>query len=87
MKINGVAAADSTVTFGSNGAFSYTPVAADQGLDTGKSKVITFDYVATDGEANSAPATVTVTVNGVDKTRRHSQATGRSPCRRAASSW
>ena len=66
VKINGVAADDGAVTFGSNGAFSYTPVAADQGLDTGKSKVITFDYVATDGEANSAPATVTVTVNGVN---------------------
>ena len=66
VKIDGVAAADGTVTFGSNGAFSYTPVAADHGLDTGKSKVISFDYVATDGEANSAPATVTVTVNGVN---------------------
>ncbi|MDP1866955.1 MAG: Ig-like domain-containing protein, partial [Bradyrhizobium sp.] len=37
-----------------------------QGLDTGESKVITFDYVANDGEANSAPATVTITVNGVN---------------------
>jgi VCBS repeat-containing protein len=54
------------VTFGSNGAFSYTPVAADQGLDSGEAKVITFDYVANDGEASSAPATVTVTVNGVN---------------------
>src|SRR5260370_16674104 len=30
------------------------------------SKVITFDYVANDGTVNSAPATVTITVNGVN---------------------
>jgi len=46
---NGPAAADGTVTFNPDGSFSYAPTAADQGLDTGESKIITFDYVANDG--------------------------------------
>ncbi|MCF2515414.1 Ig-like domain-containing protein, partial [Sphingomonas sp. G124] len=66
VKINGVAAADGTVTLNPDGSYSYTPIAADQGLDTGESKVITFDYVANDGTANSGAATVTITVNGVN---------------------
>ena len=64
--INGVAAADGTITLNANGSYSYAPILADQGLDTGESKIITFDYVANDGTANSAAATVTITVNGVN---------------------
>src|SRR6185436_13550080 len=52
--------------FDSSGNYSYTPTAADQALDEGESHVITFDYLANDGSADSAPATVTITVNGAN---------------------
>jgi VCBS repeat-containing protein len=42
------------------------PQSADQGLDDGESRVVTFQYVANDGTVNSAPATVTVTINGLN---------------------
>src|SRR4029453_9463826 len=61
-----VAAPHGTRTLNPNGSYSYVPIAADQGLDSGESKVITFDYVANDGTANSAAATVTITVDGVN---------------------
>ena len=54
------------VTFNSDGSFSVTPTASDQGLDTNESRVMTFQYVANDGTVDSAPATVTVTINGVN---------------------
>jgi VCBS repeat-containing protein len=54
------------VTFNPDGTFSVAPQSADQGLDDGESRVVTFQYVANDGTVNSAPATVTVTINGLN---------------------
>jgi len=47
-----------TLTLNPNGAFSYTPAANFNGSDT-------FTYRASDGSAQSNPATVTITVNPV----------------------
>ncbi|MDO8416814.1 MAG: Ig-like domain-containing protein, partial [Agitococcus sp.] len=54
------------VTFNTDGTFSVTPQASDQSLDEGESRVVTFQYVANDGTVNSTPATVTVTINGMN---------------------
>jgi type 1 glutamine amidotransferase len=51
---------DGTVTLAPNGGFTYTPDAGFVGTDT-------FTYRARDGFADSAPATVTITVNEVAK--------------------
>jgi VCBS repeat-containing protein len=48
-----------TLTFNSNGTFTYTPAADFHGTDT-------FTYKATDGLAESDEATVTITVNSVN---------------------
>ena len=61
-----VGATPSGVTFNSDGSFSVAPSVADQALDTGESRVVTFNYAANDGTADSASATVTVTINGVN---------------------
>ncbi len=66
VQVNGSAAADGTVTVNSDGTYSYTTGSADQALDTGETRVITFNYVANDSTVNSAPATVTITVNGAN---------------------
>jgi VCBS repeat-containing protein len=61
-----VGAAPAGVVFNPDGTFSVTPLAADQALDVGETRTVTFQYVANDGSANSAPATVTVTITGVN---------------------
>jgi VCBS repeat-containing protein len=48
-----------TVTVNANGSFTYTPNANANGVDS-------FTYRVSDGTANSAPATVTITVNAVN---------------------
>jgi hypothetical protein len=48
--------ANGTVTFSSNGSFSYTPNPTFTGVDS-------FKYVASDGTGDSNQATVTITVN------------------------
>lgn len=48
-------ASHGTLTLNSNGSFSYTPAAGYSGTDT-------FTYTASDGMADSAAATVTITV-------------------------
>jgi VCBS repeat-containing protein len=48
-----------SVTLNGNGSFSYTPNANFNGSDS-------FTYRASDGSANSSPATVTITVNPVN---------------------
>ena len=58
--------APSGVVFNADGTFRVTPLAADQGLDEGESRTVNFQYVANDGTVNSAPATVTVLINGVN---------------------
>ncbi|NOT71642.1 MAG: tandem-95 repeat protein [Hyphomicrobium sp.] len=54
------------LTFSTDGSFSYVPQAADNALDTGETRTVTFSYVANDGTVNSAPATVTITINGAN---------------------
>jgi VCBS repeat-containing protein len=61
-----IGSAPAGVTFNTDGTFSVAPLASDQGLDDGESRVVTFQYVANDGTVNSAPATVTVTINGMN---------------------
>jgi VCBS repeat-containing protein len=61
-----VGALPAGVTFNTDGTFSVAPQSSDQGLDDGESRVVTFQYVANDGTVNSAPATVTVTINGMN---------------------
>jgi len=46
-------------TLNTDGSFDYTPAADFNGTDS-------FSYFANDGQADSAPATVTITVNAVD---------------------
>jgi VCBS repeat-containing protein len=66
VKINGVTVSDATVSLTSAGGYTYTPGAADQALDNGETRIITFDFVANDGSANSAAKTATITVNGAN---------------------
>jgi VCBS repeat-containing protein len=47
-----------------NGTFSYTPTPGDGVAGPGGTRIVTFQYVANDGTADSAPATVTITLNG-----------------------
>ena len=61
-----VGTAPAGVTFRSDGTFSVVPSAADQGLNNGESREIKWDYVANDGSADSAAATITVTIHGVN---------------------
>ncbi len=66
VEVDGSPAPDGTVTFNSDGSYSYAPTLADQGLDDGESHVVTFNYVANDGTADSSAASVAITVNGVN---------------------
>ena len=52
------APASGTLNLSSDGAFDYTPPAGFNGP-------VTFTYRASDGAATSAPATVTINVNGI----------------------
>lgn len=60
------AAAPDGVTFNTDGSFSVSPLAADQALGDGDSREVSFLFVASDGQADSAPARVTVTIQGVN---------------------
>ena len=51
--------ATATLTLNADGSFDYTPDADFNGDDS-------FTYFANDGQADSAPATVTITVNAVN---------------------
>jgi VCBS repeat-containing protein len=57
--VTGSGPAHGTLAFNQNGAFSYTPAANFNGTDT-------FTYQASDGTAQSNPATVTITVTPVN---------------------
>ena len=61
-----VGATPAGVTFNANGTFSVVPTAADQTLATGESRVITFQYAASDGTSDSGSATATVTTNDLN---------------------
>ncbi len=66
VEVDGSPVPDGTVTFNSDGSYSYAPTLGDQGLDDGESHVVTFNYVANDGTADSSAASVAITVNGVN---------------------
>jgi len=66
VRINGTPVADGTVTVNANGSYSYVTGAADQALNAGETRVVTFNYVANDGIANSVARTVTLTVTGAN---------------------
>ncbi len=48
------------------GSYTYTPNAAQQGLDTGETAPDSFTYKVNDGTTDSTPATVTITITGVN---------------------
>jgi ELWxxDGT repeat protein/VCBS repeat-containing protein len=54
------------LTFNANGSFSLATAPADQALGDGESRVVSFQYLANDGAVDSDPATVTVTIYGVN---------------------
>ncbi|MER9788668.1 DUF5801 repeats-in-toxin domain-containing protein, partial [Mesorhizobium sp. M0162] len=63
------------LTVGADGSYSYalytqaqnpTAYAAVQALSVGESLSETFDYTLTDGDGDTAPASLTITVNGAD---------------------
>ena len=56
----------SEVTFNPDGSFLVVPLVSDQGLKAGEQRTITFQYVASDGLKASSPATVTVTIHGLN---------------------
>ncbi|MDF3031694.1 MAG: hypothetical protein K0R03_2252 [Moraxellaceae bacterium] len=56
--------APATLTFNADGTFSYVPQPGDGVAGPGGTRLVTFQYVANDGTADSAPATVTITLNG-----------------------
>ncbi|PJI49131.1 MAG: hypothetical protein CTR55_07100 [Pseudomonas sp.] len=54
-----------TLTFNANGSYVYNPGTAFDSLNVGESREVTFTYTAKDVQgAISAPATVTITING-----------------------
>ena len=58
-----------TLTVDANGNYSYAlnnGLAAVQGLTTGEFLLDTFDYTITDGDGDTSPATLTITINGAD---------------------
>ncbi|QIF02301.1 VCBS domain-containing protein [Roseimicrobium sp. ORNL1] len=64
-----VAGTYGTLTLGSNGAYSYIlndAHAAVQALDVGETITDVFSYTANDGTANSASATLTITIFGTN---------------------
>ena len=61
------ATSEGIVTNNGDGTFSFDPGADFQDLAAGETRDVSFDYQATDSHgADSAPATVTITVTGTD---------------------
>ena len=54
------------VTLSADGSYTYNPNGKFEALDDGETGTDTFTYTANDGTADSAPATVTITINGVN---------------------
>lgn len=59
------------VTVNADGSFSVAPLAADQALNDNQSRDVSFQYVANDGSVDSAPATVTIRIDGVTDAPTH----------------
>ncbi|MBB4862598.1 VCBS repeat-containing protein [Pseudomonas nitritireducens] len=65
--VQGVGSGNGTLTFNANGSYSFNPGTDFDSLAPGESRQVTFTYTAKDAEgAVSAPATVTITVNGAN---------------------
>jgi VCBS repeat-containing protein len=63
----GIGSAPAGVTLDSDlGTFTYATQTGDNALDSGETRVVTFDYLAHDGTGFSEPATVTITINGAN---------------------
>ncbi|MCL9777643.1 VCBS domain-containing protein, partial [Vibrio methylphosphonaticus] len=56
-----------SLTFNSDGSYSFDPGNDFQGLSNGESEDVTFTYIALDDEGlASAPQTITITVTGIN---------------------
>ena len=65
--VQGVGAGNGTLTFNANGSYAFNPGSDFDALAPGESRQVTFTYTAKDAQgAVSAPATVTITVNGAN---------------------
>ncbi len=65
--VTGVGAGNGSLSFGSTGAYTFTPGTDFDNLAAGATRQVTFTYTATDNDgAVSAPATVTITVTGTN---------------------
>ncbi|MDH4572260.1 Ig-like domain-containing protein [Salinicola acroporae] len=65
--VNGVGDNNGSLSFNSNGSYSFNPGADFDGLAAGQSRDVTFSYTATDNNGGvSAPQTVTITVTGTN---------------------
>src|SRR5262249_55383176 len=65
VKVDGVSAADATVTVNASGSFSHS-TAGDQDLDSGEIRDITFQYTASDGLASSSASGVSIQISGAN---------------------
>ncbi len=54
------------ITLNTDGTFSYNPNGQFESLGVGETATDTFTYTVNDGIADSEPATVTITINGVN---------------------
>src|SRR6185436_17245791 len=61
-----VGASPTGLTFNADGTFSFNPAGNYDGLDTGESTTVSFQYKANDGEVDSNTSTVTITITGVN---------------------
>ncbi len=61
-----VGAAPTGLTFNADGTWTFNPTGNFDGLDTGESATVSFQYKANDGQADSNTSTVTITINGVN---------------------
>ncbi|WP_313465570.1 retention module-containing protein [Pseudomonas nitroreducens] len=65
--VQGVGSGNGSLTFNANGSYVFNPGTDFDSLAPGESRQVTFTYTAKDAEgAVSAPATVTITVNGAN---------------------
>nr|WP_106418436.1 Ig-like domain-containing protein [Salinicola tamaricis] len=65
--VNGVGNNNGSLSFNSDGSYTFNPGADFDGLAAGESRNVTFSYTATDNNGGvSAPQTVTITVTGTN---------------------
>ncbi|WP_157959109.1 tandem-95 repeat protein, partial [Salinicola endophyticus] len=64
---SGLGQGNGSLSFNSDGSYSFTPGTDFDGLSVGESRNVTFTYTATDNDGGvSAPQTVTITVTGTN---------------------